>query len=71
MYGLRLALRQFGLATRQLEVANKQFELAAASYRDLHEWNRRKAAQDAVEKYKDVQDDNLTSTLRSWNLQMP
>ncbi len=50
LQGAALIVAGFGL---------RQFNVAVAAYRDLHDWNRRKAAQDAVDRYKDIQDDNL------------
>lgn len=37
----------------------RQIRLLAANYRDLHEWNRRKAAQDASEKWGDFAEDAI------------
>lgn len=35
----------------------RQIKIASSTYRDLHEWNRRKAAQDAIAEYRLFSDD--------------
>ena len=56
---LILQLLTFLTAGVGLFFATRQLRFLVASYRDLHDWNRRKAAQDAIEKYRDVQEENL------------
>jgi hypothetical protein len=37
----------------------RQLQIAVAAYRDLHEWNRRKAAQEAISEYRNLSADTI------------
>src|SRR5215472_8269951 len=51
LQGLTLVVAGIGLV-----FAICQLRLLTTTYNDFHEWNRRKAAQDAIEKYTDIQE---------------
>lgn len=46
------------VATVGLYLTVRQLRLLTQSYRDLHDWNRRKAAQDALDRFVTTQEEN-------------
>jgi predicted tellurium resistance membrane protein TerC len=48
LIGLLLTLRQLRMLRKSLDLTTRQLDLLKRTYVDQHDWNRRKAAQDAI-----------------------